>query len=177
MYSFLSAVERVIVKVEHGLMLCMAFVITFSIFAMVLLRYVFKIPLFGTEEIALVAAYWLYFVGAGITTHRDAHIKAEVFKEFIKGESSVRRIKLLQISISIIICLILAYHTLQYALWTHSAQMVSSYYQIPLVVPRMSLFIGFMLMVFHLTVQLCRYCRKGSSTLREENLKDELDGG
>jgi len=52
--------------------------ITLTVVLQVLLRYVFKAPLFGLEEFSRLIAVWVYFLGAIFGIKQDSHVQGDV---------------------------------------------------------------------------------------------------
>ena len=72
MHRFFSAADRVIDKSASALIIAGGALVTLSVVLQVLLRYVFKVPLFGLEEFSRLIAVWVYFLGAIFGTKWDA---------------------------------------------------------------------------------------------------------
>ena len=57
-----------------------------SIVLTVILRYIFKTDLYGLEEIVVIFAFWLYFMGVLRQLHRDPHT-ADLVSVFFPGSN------------------------------------------------------------------------------------------
>ena len=83
-------------------------VVLLSIFASVLLRYVLNLSLFGVDEIIVMVAYWLYFIGGAYATATDGHIKADLVSAFVHNARVVYVVrflaKLLELTVTIFFC-------------------------------------------------------------------------
>ena len=50
----------------------------------VILRYVFKGNFYGSDEVIMLFAFWLYFMGAAYGSFEDSHIKADLLSVYLK---------------------------------------------------------------------------------------------
>jgi len=62
-----SMIWKFLVKLQRWLMVASSIFVMLIMCLEVLLRYVFKSDLFGIEEIVVIAAFWLYFMGKFLT--------------------------------------------------------------------------------------------------------------
>ena len=66
---------------------------TAVIFGAVVARYILHKDLYGNEEIILLIAWWLYFIGAMNGSMEDSQIKAEMMDIFIQNHKVLMKIK------------------------------------------------------------------------------------
>lgn len=150
----LNKYNHAIATVEKAILFVLVTAICLAIFLEVLLRYVFHAPLLGIEDVALLVAYWLYFIGASLSTYEDTHIKAEAFRMFIKSESATRLIEFGGMFASFFTCCVFSYFAFQYCLWTLKQGWYTGYLEILLIYYRTSLFVGFAFMTMHLILKM-----------------------
>lgn len=129
-------------------------VVLLSIFASVLLRYVLNLSLFGVDEIIVMVAYWLYFIGGAYATATDGHIKADLVSAFVHNARVVYVVrflaKLLELTVTIFFCR----WSFRYFLYTGVAKWpVTAGLHIPHIFMMMPLFIGYALCAFLSTFQ------------------------
>ena len=63
--------------------------LTLFVFVTVISRYVFKSDIFGSEEIILLFAWWMYFIGAIGGSMEDSQIKADMIDVFVSNKAIV----------------------------------------------------------------------------------------
>ena len=51
----------------------------------VIKRYIFSGNFYGSDEIIMLFAFWLYFMGAVYGSYEDSHIKADLLNVYIKN--------------------------------------------------------------------------------------------
>ena len=94
---------KAFVAFNRGLLLFCCLSAVGTIFASVLLRYVFKSDLYGLEEIVTLATMWLYFMGGVDGSYEDSHIDADVLSLAIKSEKTKRILKIIIKAICLIV--------------------------------------------------------------------------
>ncbi|MFO7685291.1 MAG: TRAP transporter small permease subunit [Desulfobacterales bacterium] len=85
----------------------------------VLLRYVFKVPLFGLEEFSRLIAVWVYFLGAILGTKWDAHVQGDVAGRLFSTTRARAIVKALAWILSLLVCGLFLYHSATYSLWLY----------------------------------------------------------
>lgn len=69
--------------------------VTVLIFYQVLMRYVFKTPVMGLDEILIFPTLWLYFLGSVNASREDTQIKANVLDIFMKTDRSKQIVRII----------------------------------------------------------------------------------
>ncbi|PKL01653.1 MAG: hypothetical protein CVV55_08465, partial [Synergistetes bacterium HGW-Synergistetes-2] len=70
-----SLVWKFLLKLQKALLVLSSCFVVLIMCVAVLLRYVFKTDLFGIEEIVVIAAFWLYFIGSSYGVYDKSHVK------------------------------------------------------------------------------------------------------
>ena len=131
----------------------------------VILRYVFKANFYGSDEVIMLFAFWLYFMGAVYGSYEDSHIKADLLNVYIKNLRVKDFLSLIAQLLTIVvntIVLIWAFRFFQMEItkWGRSTAL-----KIPLVIPKSAVFFGFLLMefyhVYYFIHNILVYNRKG----------------
>lgn len=124
-------------------------VVLLTIFVSVLLRYVFKSNLFGTEEIIVLVAYWLYFIGGAYATATDGHIKADLVSAFVRNERVVYIARFAAKVVELIVTVFFCRWAFRYFLYTGIQKWpTTGGLHIPHIYMMMPLFIGYGLCAF-----------------------------
>ena len=113
----------------------------------VILRYVFKNPLLGPEELSITVVLWLLFAGAAYTGALSFHITGGVPVK----KDSIRR--LLEVGYSlfglVIVC-IFGYLAFQHSLWLIEENVVTISLRIPYIFGMVGVLLGILLMAVYL---------------------------
>ncbi|MEH6814731.1 MAG: TRAP transporter small permease subunit [Motiliproteus sp.] len=148
----------------HGVMKLMNFIIIASgiimaltFFFVVVLRYGFGADLFAYEEWLMIVAFWMFFLGSAVATHDRMHVNADIVGFMITHPRLLYFRALLVETIELIIILVIVYwgylmieeSILAYPNWQQTVAL-----KLPFLLPRMGIFIGFVMMAVYTTLHL-----------------------
>jgi len=141
-------------SVQEFILFFLMVAITFLVFAQVLLRYVFKAPLMGIEEILLFPTVWLYMVGAANASIQRTQIVCRVLEVFVKNRlKSIYLIRSAASFLSFGVALWLDYWAYDYLKYALRVPRVSSSLYIPLIYAEIALFIAMILITLYTLVE------------------------
>src|SRR3989339_492867 len=95
--------------------------VTLTVVLQVVLRYIFKAPLFGLEELSRLIAVWVYFLGAILGTKEDAHVQGDMAGLLFYTDRSPAGIKTITRALGLLVCLLFLYHSAKYCLWIYGS--------------------------------------------------------
>lgn len=131
----------------------------------VILRYVFKGNFYGSDEVIMLFAFWLYFMGAVYGSYENSHIKADLLNVYIKNLRSRDVVALVAQVLTIVVNTIVLVWSWKYFQMELTKWGLSTALKIPLVIPKSAVFFGFLLMefyhVYYFIHNLIRYFRDG----------------
>ncbi|MDR1604107.1 MAG: TRAP transporter small permease [Gracilibacteraceae bacterium] len=78
---------------ERFVLVVSAAAIILLVFATVILRYFFKYSFLGMEEVVMLCAVLLYFIGSGYGSYEEHQISADLSSMFIKNEKTLLALK------------------------------------------------------------------------------------
>ena len=118
----------------------------------VLFRYVFKLDFFGYDEIVMISAFWMYFIGSSYAMEKREHVRADILERILppKGKKILRIIAgLIQTLVAIeTMRLSISYITNGFQIWP-----TTSAWNLPLVTSMSAVTVGFVIMTFYVIVQ------------------------
>lgn len=94
-------------------------IITITVVAQVIMRYVLKLPLFGLEEFSRLIAVWVYFLGAIFGTKYDTHVQGDVAARLFSTPRAQAVIKVTTWILCTILCFMFLYHSTKYSIWLY----------------------------------------------------------
>lgn len=144
-----------LILIKYLMILC-SVISTGCILYSVILRYIFKSNFYGSDEIILLFAFWLYFMGAVYGSYNNSHIKADLMNVYVKNIRIKDFINLIAQLITIIVNIILLVWAWDYFLWGLNKMPLSTGLKIPLVIPQSAIFFGLLLMAFFHIVHFIR---------------------
>jgi len=118
-HQFLTASDNIIDKSASALIILGGVLVTLTVVLQVLLRYIFKVPLFGLEEFSRLIAVWVYFLGAIFGTKWDSHVQGDVAGRIFRTDRSKAVIKAIAWGLSLFVCILFLYHSATYSIWLY----------------------------------------------------------
>lgn len=120
----------------------------------VILRYIFKAPLMGIEELMLFPIIWLYMLGGAIASKERNHIECGILVLYMKTEKSLVYFKLIRTIVALLISLWMTY----WAYWMFAYSLKSWKYSdllnIPMFLGESAIFIGLVMMTVYTVFEL-----------------------
>ncbi len=143
-----------LVIAQKAMLITTAAFIVLLVFSAVLMRYLFHYPGMEVEEMATLAAFWLYFTGAIYGTYERTHIKAEVIHLIVKNPKAYSIVKATACLITLILAVVMCYWSYTFFMWGLEKRGQSPVLQMPLVYAQSSVFFGAIFMTFYFFVEL-----------------------
>ena|GEM_PF-252138 len=109
--AVLEAIQQYIVMFT-GMASCLL------ITAAAVMRYVLHVDFYGSEELIMLTAFWLYFMGASLATREDSHISADLICSLMKTPRQRRILKTVQHTISLAISALATNWAYNYIAWS-----------------------------------------------------------
>ena len=143
-----SSVLKWIVTANEWGVVASSLVVVLAIFIQVVLRYVFRHPLLGMEEIAIMVVLWLWFMAIASASERGFHISGGL----PVTRQSVRDImEVVYPFICLLVTVIFGYLCYLYCAWVIEAKVISGGLQLPWILSVSGAFLGFVLNTIFLT--------------------------
>ncbi|MEH6812883.1 MAG: TRAP transporter small permease [Motiliproteus sp.] len=147
--SFVSNLNRYQLKAQEVILVVASVFIVVGVSSMAIMRYVFESNLYGAEEVVLIFAFWLYFLGAGYAGYKRQHISAEVFSVYCSSQILKKAVKLLAETITVGLSILYTYWGVEFLIWSATEGGTTPVWRIPLVVVHLPIFIGFFLITIY----------------------------
>lgn len=125
----------------------------------VILRYVFKGNFYGSDEVIMLFAFWLYFMGAAYGSFEDSHIKADLLSVYLKNMHLKDACTILSEFLTVAVNTIVLSWATRFFFSEIAKWGLSTSLKIPLIIPKSSIFFGFLLMEFYHVYYLQRHLR------------------
>lgn len=138
-----------LVKLQRMITVFLAISVMLIVVIQVLLRYVFKAPLMGIEELLFFPTIWLYMLGGANASQERNHIECGILTLYIKKPLSMLKFNMIKNTVSVVVGGWLLYWA--YWLFTYSLNLwkTSDLLYIPMFFLEAAPFIGLILMVFY----------------------------
>jgi TRAP-type C4-dicarboxylate transport system permease small subunit len=74
---------KLLVRFQEVLLVLSSIFVVLIMCTEVVLRYIFHSDFFGIEEVVIVAAFWLYFIGSSYGVYEKSHVKADIIPQLL----------------------------------------------------------------------------------------------
>ena len=149
-------------KVENFVMIVSAIVLVILVLTQVALRYIFKLPLMGVEELATMTGFWMYMLGAASGARERNHIRADLVYTVVKSERAFRVIQSAVTLATVVLACIMTQWCWNYALWSIKSWERSPALMIPMVFAQVSLLVSSALMAFYFFIEFLDNIRQAA---------------
>jgi TRAP-type C4-dicarboxylate transport system permease small subunit len=119
-------------------------------------RYIFKVNFYGYDEIAVLVAFWLYFIGAAYGAYNNSHVTADIIDAYFPEGSARKVLTFLRWSVTSFACGLFVYYGLGYFMFSFAGplgdyQIIprSMVWRIPLWTSHLSITTGLVFMEFY----------------------------
>lgn len=148
---------RIIMTLMNIVIIASGIIMALTFFAVVVVRYGFGADLFAYEEWLLVIAIWMFFLASAVATHNGAHVKADMLGFMIKSPRLLHARAVLVECLELIITLVILYWG--YLMIKESLEAYPNWQEtvaldIPFLVPRLGIFLGFLMMAVYSALRL-----------------------
>jgi TRAP-type C4-dicarboxylate transport system permease small subunit len=141
-------------RLQQIVLIATSLFISVFMFVEVMLRYIFRKPIMGIEEILPLAAFWLYFIGASYGSYKRSHIKAEVVEMMVKNPRRVAVTRAVAGVITFGVGLYLCKWAFDFFIYGLTQGQFSATLFIPMVYSQSAVFFGLILMTFYFLIEL-----------------------
>lgn len=149
----------VLYKVQRFLMFVSTVSVVLMLGIVVVARYILHVNVLGYDEIILVGAYWMYFIGGSYAMWEESHIKADILSVFLSPRGNLK-ISILAKGIQVLLGIPLIYLAYEMLAFDWQANPTTVDWNIPLLIPQSAILIGYVLMTFYSVIYLMRDIHK-----------------
>lgn len=142
-----SVVVFVIKPVVVLISLAVACMLALGIFT----RTVLEAPMFGLEELVLMAAMWLYMLGAVMASRDRSHLSADFVQVVCSNPKIINFMHLLATIISLFMAVMFTTWSYDLLIWAVKKGQTTTVFQLPWYISQSSLFVASVLFVFYLS--------------------------
>jgi TRAP-type C4-dicarboxylate transport system permease small subunit len=150
----LHKIDTLILRIQATIMVVANLFVLFGVSAIAFQRYVFSGSLHGLDELIVIAAFWMYFIGAAYATRYRRNISADIISVYLRGRLLGDLVQLLSTAITLGLSCLFTYWGWELFSWSMAEQGATPVFSIPNVVLHTSIFIGFIFMTVYFAVEL-----------------------
>lgn len=142
----------------------------------VLMRYVFKSDLYGMEEIVIIVAFWLYFMGSSYGVYEKSHVRADIIPQLL-SEKPRRLLSLVVQATMTGLCLLFSWWGVDFVGYSLREMSRTPIWSIPFAVAQSSVLLGYLIMSFYSIVYLVEEFLQVRDFLRGKPTAETATGG
>lgn len=150
---------KVLLAAEHAVVILCCTAIVLLVFVTVLMRYIFKTSFPGMEELIMLFAFGIYFIGAALSSREETQITADVMSLFVKKPRSKNLLRAFQHLVDGILIGICGVFSTQQMLFVLDAGSRTTGLKMPLWVIYTVILVGLFLMAFYALLHSVEYFR------------------
>ncbi|MDR1731242.1 MAG: TRAP transporter small permease [Synergistaceae bacterium] len=142
--------------VAHFIVIVSGVAVCALIFIGAMMRYIIKVDFYGSEEIILFIAFWLYFMGSALAAKKGTHINANMLSLFIRNKKTLNKLDLIKSGLCLIMALMATLWSFNYVAWSWKMGAKSNVFKLPNVIAQIPIFISFVLWDLYLIRDVVR---------------------
>lgn len=146
----MGQIDRALMVVVKPFVAVISVLIAVMLVVGIFTRSVLEKPVFGLEELVLLAAMWLYMFGAAIASRDRSHLSADFVQVVSKNPAVILFFHLFATALSLGMAIMFAIWSYDLMSWSWEKGQTSAVFKIPWYVPQSSLFFGSALFIFYL---------------------------
>ena len=163
----LKKIDSIIEWIANWILVITGIAVCILIFSGAVLRYVFHTDFYGSEELILVAAFWLYFVGSAMAAKHETQIKAEMLDMFVKNKRVLGIASIIKNIINLIMSAVATVWSVQYVMWNITMNVKSNVFRFPVVYAVLPIAISFFLWTIYCIRDFINAIRKAQNNMDE----------
>ncbi len=150
--KILKKIWNFLLKAESAIMMTANIGVAILVFISVVIRYLLEKNTGGMEELIVIVAIWIYFMGGTYGSYENSHITADFLSIFVHSERGHRIITVVRNCISVLILFGASYCAMELLLYSIENPSATSILKIPMIVVYLPVFLGIFLMTFYTIV-------------------------
>lgn len=152
----MSKLNDIVLKIQENIMVVSSIIIAFMILMSAVMRYVFHTDFYGMEEIVIILAFWLYFLGSAYAAHEDSHINADLLSSFATTKKSKNILAIIKYTLSFAVSLLTTVWCVEFIAWNIGMNPKTPVFSIPLLTSQVSILVSFALMTIYILGHLLK---------------------
>ncbi|KJS43117.1 MAG: hypothetical protein VR71_11685 [Roseovarius sp. BRH_c41] len=154
MLNVLKTLDRIVVRIVHPILVVVGLMVAVLLVVGIVSRAFLGAPIFGLEEIMLLAIMWFYMLGASLASRDRSHLTADFVGVMTSNPRVIRGAALLSTAISLGVAMMFVWWAWSLLSFGLSRGQSTPVFGIPWWVSQSSLFVASILFVIYLTRDL-----------------------
>lgn len=169
------ALYELLLKLQRAILITTSITIVLIMGCVVFMRYVLETDFFAYDEVIMVLAFWMYFIGSAYGSHEDSQIKADIIQVALidNHPKATAYINVFSRALEVIFSISISYWAWSLISWQLKFMGKTMGWGIPLIVPQGAIAIGFYLMSFY---SIVHFCKSVKAVINKEYLVQPEEG-
>ncbi len=138
----LASIDNVVASVLKVAVTLLGLFVSFAMVIGIASRAIFNAPFFGLEELVLMAAMWLYMIGAALASRERSHLSADFLQAFSKNKTLLNVTSLVATTLSVVMAVFFVAWSYSLFSWGFERGQVTPVFRIPQYMSQASLFLA-----------------------------------
>lgn len=147
--NFFAVLDNAIVMFMKAAVTLLGAFVAFAMVIGIGSRALLDTPFFGLEELVLMAAMWLYMLGAALASRERSHLSADFIQAFSKNETLNNVTRFIATAISLFIAVLFVTWSYSLFAWGFEKGQVTPVFGIPRYFSQGSLFVASILLLIY----------------------------
>lgn len=153
--KLLTIIDRGLLKFFDAVMAFANIAICAMILIGAFMRYVLSKDFYGMEELVLLVAFWMYFIGSAVATKEDSQVSADLISSALKSKRHKAVLALVRIIVTTLLFVLLSKWAWDYLLWSIALRPTTAVYKLPMSMQHAALLVSFFLSTLYEIEHLC----------------------
>lgn len=150
MRKLLKWLDNVTRIIQEYILVITCILVTTLIMIGAVMRYVFKTDFYGSEELILFTAFWLYFTGSMSSSRDNTHINADMISLFTKKTGVIKAVHAVSMVISFVVACLALKWGFDWIIWSAKINGKSPVFKMPNLIAQIPIVISFLFWVIYL---------------------------
>lgn len=160
MKNFVKSFGEKLLKAEHVVVVVCCIAMVLLVFITVPMRRMFKVSILGLEELIMLFAFGIYFIGGALGSKEETQITADVMSLFIKDQRKMMLLRAFQNLVDAVLIGICAVLSTQEMIFVLGEGSRTTGLKLPMWIVYTIILIGLFLMSFYALAHCVRYFQK-----------------
>lgn len=156
----IHGLDHAAASIIKAVIIVLSVIVAFAMVIGIVARTVLGVPVFGIEEIILMAAVWLYMLGAIMASRERSHLSADFVQTFVKNETISGCVQILSTALSVVMSFFFIWWSYSLFSWGVDRGQVTPVFSIPLYLSQGSIFLASILLLLYSLRDLFHDVRK-----------------
>lgn len=143
-----------LVNMQEWIMFLTSLSLAIMVTIAVCLRYIFKLDLYGIEEIEILVAMWLYFIGASYGSYTRSQISADVVEALVPESKIKQYMRCIRSLLAVVLYAGLLYLAVDLLMFNVASNFKTAIWKIPTYFTSAGILLGCSLMTLYGLVEM-----------------------